>query len=60
MIYLRKEEISVSTIISYISLYKHYTQSEDIRFLTIDTTKHNIQETFDLPSKQIQKLLSER
>ena len=60
VIYLRKEEISVSTIIHYISLYKKYIQSENIKFYTIDTTKYNIQETFDFASKQIKKLLSER
>ncbi len=60
IIYLRKEEILVSTIINYISLYKKYIQSENIEFYTIDTTKNNIQETFNLASKQIEKLLSER
>ena len=59
VLYKRKEEISESKIISYISLYEKYIQSRNINFLVIDTTKNNIQQTLSLASKQIEKVLSE-
>ena len=59
IIYLRKKEISVNKIINYIKLYKKYIQSKNIRCYTIDSTKHNIQDTFNLASKKIDQLLNE-
>ena len=59
VLYKRKEEISESNIISYISLYEKYIQSRNISFLVIDTTKNNILQTLSLASKQIEKVLSE-
>jgi thymidylate kinase len=59
IIYSRKKEISVNKIINYISLYKKYIQLKNLKFYIIDSTKHNIQETFSIASKQIDQLLNE-
>jgi len=60
IIYLRKKEISSVIISKYISLYKKYIKSNSIKFFTIDTTKNNIEETYDLANEIINELLNER
>jgi thymidylate kinase len=60
VIYLRKEEISSDAISNYIDLYKKYIKSNSIKSCTIDTTKYNIEETYNLSSIKIEALLYER
>ena len=60
VIYLRKKEISSDAISNYIDLYKRYIKSNSIKSYTIDTTKYNIKETYDLATIKIETLLNER
>lgn len=60
VIYLRKEEISSDAISDYIDLYKKYIKSNSITSYIIDTTKYNIQDTYDLATIKIEALLNER
>tara|TARA_B110001450_G_scaffold168828_1_gene157411 strand:- start:1184 stop:1747 length:564 start_codon:yes stop_codon:yes gene_type:complete len=60
VIYLRKKEISSDAISNYIDLYKIYIKSNSIKSYTIDTTKYNIKETYDLATIKIETLLNER
>jgi hypothetical protein len=57
---LRKKEISSDAISNYIDLYKIYIKSNSIKSYTIDTTKYNIKETYDLANIKIETLLNER
>ena len=60
IIYSRKKEIPSDVILKYIRLYKKYVQSNRIKYLTIDTTKYGIEETYDLAYLKINALLNER
>ncbi len=60
IIYLRKKEISSDVISKYIFLYKNYIKSNSIKYLTIDTVKYSIEETYDFAHLKINELLKER
>jgi len=60
VIYRRKEEIPVSVITESVKLYKEYLERHNISYVSIDTVKNGLEQTFDLAKEEVIQLIGEK
>lgn len=56
-IYLRKKEISIDVISKMITYYREYINKHDLNFRVIDTTKNDIDESYQILESYIKEAL---
>jgi len=60
VIYRRKEEIPVSVITESVKLYKEYLERHNISYVSIETVKNVLEQTFDLAKEEVIQLIGEK